>query len=242
MSDEGDADSQRRLIGALLAENFLRHIYPVGEITTNEERMALMTIAQSDLGIRSELTENLLIAIQQENIRLGDVSATIHDVAVRVLANRRCDCLSNVRMEYIEVLLHIWQNLGGSFGCQDILLVNQFALYEHGRLPNHTELEQFTENMMAVQNDPDEYCNLQKHNIPTPGIGDLQATVAICDSNCSICSCDIVTGSKIITLLPCQHQFHAESIDCLGEGSIVTWLEKSRWCPVCRGEVLITGQ
>ncbi|BFG21192.1 hypothetical protein CerSpe_074660 [Prunus speciosa] len=52
-----------------------------------------------------------------------------------------------------------------------------------------------------------------------------RARVVELSTMCSICMEDIVVGSEA-TRMPCSHFYH--------EGCIVEWLQKSRFCPLCR--------
>ncbi len=57
------------------------------------------------------------------------------------------------------------------------------------------------------------------------------------DKACCICQEDFSEGQEIITLLPCCHQFHNKDSECLEGGSILTWLEKYNFCPMCKTKV-----
>ncbi|KAJ2500216.1 hypothetical protein GGH96_002909 [Coemansia sp. RSA 1972] len=49
--------------------------------------------------------------------------------------------------------------------------------------------------------------------------------------SCSICLSDIVRGEELVSLIPCNHQFH---IDCVSQ-----WLmQKSTKCPLCKADML----
>ncbi|PQQ12586.1 E3 ubiquitin-protein ligase RNF12-like [Prunus yedoensis var. nudiflora] len=52
-----------------------------------------------------------------------------------------------------------------------------------------------------------------------------RARVVELSTMCSICMEDIAVGSEA-TRMPCSHFYH--------EGCIVEWLQKSRFCPLCR--------
>ena len=61
------------------------------------------------------------------------------------------------------------------------------------------------------------------------------------DKACCICQEDFCEEQEVITLLPCKHQFHNKSEECLEGGSVLTWLEKYNYCPMCKAKVNALG-
>ena len=60
----------------------------------------------------------------------------------------------------------------------------------------------------------------------TPCCGKHCGSVASSDmGNCSICLCDMITGTQVKTL-PCNHSFHKNCIN--------TWSMEHNTCPCCR--------
>ncbi|EAZ36591.1 hypothetical protein OsJ_20934 [Oryza sativa Japonica Group] len=48
--------------------------------------------------------------------------------------------------------------------------------------------------------------------------------------DCAVCLEELEAGDRCPRLPRCEHSFHAPCVD--------SWLRKSRWCPVCRADVV----
>ncbi|BAF19276.1 RING-H2 finger protein ATL52 [Oryza sativa Japonica Group] len=48
--------------------------------------------------------------------------------------------------------------------------------------------------------------------------------------DCAVCLEELEAGDRCRRLPRCEHSFHAPCVD--------SWLRKSRWCPVCRADVV----
>uniref|UniRef100_A0A0D9WP60 RING-type domain-containing protein n=1 Tax=Leersia perrieri TaxID=77586 RepID=A0A0D9WP60_9ORYZ len=49
--------------------------------------------------------------------------------------------------------------------------------------------------------------------------------------DCAVCLEALEAGDRCRRLPRCEHSFHAPCVD--------SWLRKSRWCPVCRADVVV---
>ena len=151
----------------------------------------------------------------------------------------RCLCLNNIPVEnMVCAVVHMWQHIGCDCTCSTIIYVLEYRLTA-GRMPDLDELYEFIENYTHISVNTDDYCNNKRHHVPTPGLTNLVPVKMTDDgTSCSICASDIEQGSSIFKL-PCGHIFHAEKRDCLDSGSIITWLETSKFCPNCNAELSI---
>jgi hypothetical protein len=56
------------------------------------------------------------------------------------------------------------------------------------------------------------------------------------DQTCGICQEDIHLQNGVV--LECGHSFHSDRKDCCETGTIFTWFETKRACPICRKEII----
>lgn len=151
-----------------------------------------------------------------------------------------CPCLQGLdRKTCISAIVHCMTNLKFTLmrcaRVQDLLVFWRLE----GRFPSAADLRRYDENQYLLSMDPDSYCNEKKHALPTPGLKHLRPfAIEHADHNCSICLLEIEAKSQVYKL-PCGHVFHAT--DCLGSGSILTWLQANRKCPNCNADVRITA-
>jgi hypothetical protein len=59
------------------------------------------------------------------------------------------------------------------------------------------------------------------------------------DQNCGICLNELRLGDTVYKLPQCGHLFHSNEKDCLEKGCIITWLQTSAKCPLCKTEIVI---
>lgn len=117
---------------------------------------------------------------------------------------------------------------------------------QEGDYPTLTQLRQFVQNYIDINNDPESY---SMNNSVKIGVDNLDSLRPIEFKDiemiqpgdaitCMVCTDDINRGAKVYQLNPCKHVFHAEG--CLDDNtSILTWLKTSKYCPTCRTEISI---
>lgn len=59
------------------------------------------------------------------------------------------------------------------------------------------------------------------------------------DQNCGICLTELKIGDSVYKLPQCGHLFHSNEKECLEKGNVVTWLQTSDKCPLCKTEVVL---
>jgi hypothetical protein len=59
------------------------------------------------------------------------------------------------------------------------------------------------------------------------------------DQNCGICLSELKIGDSVYKLPQCGHLFHSNEKECLEKGNVVTWLQSSDKCPLCKTEVVL---
>ncbi len=161
------------------------------------------------------------------------------DLIVNNLFEKRCACVRNYPQNYVKkVIKQCILYIGSLPSCE---LYPQYIEYYvlHGRIPNDEELEEFIRRVIEYSRNPEEFHQKDKQFVPALNVDKLPREIYVKkeDKACCICQEDFIDGQEIITLLPCKHQFHNKDNECLEGGSILTWLEKYNYCPMCKVKI-----
>lgn len=205
-----------------------------------------LTFLARDIGITQDSLPTSILRIIQRACDTYEVP-TIRNIAEDYINYKleECPCLEVISVDQAAgSLVHLWKKISAiEITCGSILLTAEyFESSGRDRLyPEQDELLLFAENRAHVHSEPDDYCNNKKHHVPTPGLENLKPfSIQHNDVACSICCEDIVKNSSVFELPQCHHIFHADPHECLGEkSSILTWLEKSRFCPNCNASISV---
>lgn len=162
---------------------------------------------------------------------------------VRFCANRGfCVCFGDIITpdQLLRYYRHFMFDSQLCITCGLIKSMHMFMrMSDNDTFPTDQELEQFMHNLHEITNNMEEYCQEHKIHQPTANLDKLRPKTVSESSNCSICQ-ETVNKNETVYELPCGHQFHSDSKECLGdEGSILTWLEKNKTCPNCNQEVVL---
>lgn len=162
------------------------------------------------------------------------------ETLVKYFDDRCCLCLrgypDNDRHGLIQ---HFLVTFGRMPLCQETEACMIFNNMEH-RFPNQDELSATIERITHMVNDPEGLYNKDKKIFPTSNLDYIKScTMEEKETFCTLCQEQIDTGKQCYKLIPCNHVFHADAKDCLGECSIISWLKNNRTCPVCKSEVVI---
>jgi hypothetical protein len=212
-----------------LAEN---HFNNLRQSFFEEAEMNYQTYVYS---ITSEVKNAILELYHETNgFEFPDI-----DLIINNLFEKRCTCVRNYPDIYVKkVIKQCILYIGGLPSCE---LYPQYIEYYvlHGRIPNDKELEEFIRRVIEYTRNPEEFHQIDKEFVPALNVDKLPREIYVKkeDKACCICQEDFIDGQEIITLLPCNHQFHNKDIECLEGGSILTWLEKYNYCPMCKVKV-----
>ncbi len=161
---------------------------------------------------------------------------------VDYLFTKRCACVRNYPNNTVKkVIKQCLLYKGHLPSCE---LYPQYIEYYilHGRIPNDDELEEFIRRIIEFTRSPDEFHQKDKCFVPALHVDKLPIEKYVKeeeDKACCICQEDFIQGQDMITLLPCRHQFHNKGDECLEGGSILNWLEKYNFCPLCKVKVSV---
>lgn len=228
---------QNTMDGFLL--NLLTNSCDSSTTPISESEVLYLSYIVDELKINARLTHRLLHSTQA-SFGLDASIPTKRAIAENYLASSICGCwegFTNPRI--VDAIIHIWENPTIQFDCENVVHVYSYFATEQ-KFPAIEELQAFLANLEAVANAPDEYCEDNRVFVPTKNLDQLvvDQSAEECQT-CTICTQDMPRNTRIYTLSPCGHVFHADKAACLGEADIKTWLEKSKKCPACQREVRV---
>lgn len=139
-----------------------------------------------------------------------------------------------------EIVEHYILTEGRVPNVSDCLQIYEYSLLHHS-YPSQEELDNFQERTLRFFLNATEFTLDDREPTPTHHIERLPVTIMTHNNSiCTICQEEIAKGKEAITLLPCNHLFHANSQDCLQEGgSIRTWLASNNKCPMCKSTIRV---
>ena len=207
-----------------------------GDDFTEGEREYLEHIA-FEMKIGIYWTPEILKAVQ--TACMYHQQPTIQQAASSFVTQLTCTCLHTIaHADRVDCVLWIWQNLQCPSECPFIVTVYEYYMTVR-RFPTVPELASYIIQRSRMEDAPDEYCNDMREEVPTRGLDLLQPIKADHGNDiCTVCVEKIQEGEMVFKLPQCGHVFHAEQQSCLGtDGSIVSWLRKSKFCPNCNTEI-----
>jgi len=156
---------------------------------------------------------------------------------------RECLCPYTVSNdEFVRACLFFMRHTGtiGRMLCAHFYFHAQYYLIEHRDPSSHEEFTAFLRRaIMAETDDP----NVDILNEPVirpvedTKLEQIRRDICTLDGQtCGICQEDIHLQNGVV--LDCGHSFHAENKDCCETGTIFTWFESKRACPICRKEII----
>lgn len=172
------------------------------------------------------------------------MNPTLSQIAFCLISIMPCNCFVHLPPLSVNAATqHALGTPGVVCDCELVTTLLDYQLNSGGAFPtSSSELQVFVTNRNRMEADPDDYCQNMRFNISTPNVEFLEPHVAQKADACSICANDIATGQNVIELPQCKHTFHADASECLGESTIINWLEQSRHCPNCNAEVVVPEQ
>ena len=161
------------------------------------------------------------------------------------LFEMRCACVMGYPQNYVKKVIKQCILYTGSLPSFE--LYPQYIEYYvlHGKIPTDEELEEFIRRVIEYSRNPEEFHQKDKEFVPALNVDLLPVDKYKKneeDEACCICQEDFCEEQEVITLLPCKHKFHNKSEECLEGGSVLTWLEKYNYCPMCKSKVNALGE
>lgn len=184
----------------------------------------------------------VLAGVQRACTKFAD-DPTAQQIVDEIACFLICPCLDVIPPHLLPAIIlnNLSNCIGVDLNCEDLLLVYEYFQLSGQALPSQDEFNRFIENRRQSISHPSEYCENNRHEVPTPGIENITSRVMTeKDQWCSICLCKIKCGEDVFQIPQCGHNFHANEDTCLGSGaSILTWLKKSKKCPNCNVEIVL---
>ena len=153
----------------------------------------------------------------------------------------RCSCVYFLNELNIKNMLKDYISVKGDIPkCREYSYLIEYHIINKS-IPSEQELEDFIIRAMEFTFNPEDFHQKDKVHVPALGIDKLPVN-NYCKDNCksttcSLCQDDFTEEQKIITLLPCNHEFHYIDKECLGNASIKNWLSSNNFCPLCKTKV-----
>ena len=126
-------------------------------------------------------------------------------------------------------------------GCDYMSNMQAYKLLNK-HLPSTQELQEYVARQNEFENDPEQYHQDHKHQLPTANLALLKPIVYDDEEpqTCGICYNEIKPGMTVLQL-PCggKHIFHTDENDCLEGLTITQWLQSNKVCPMCKDEIII---
>jgi len=156
---------------------------------------------------------------------------------------RECLCPYMVTNEEFVRACSFFMRHTGSISrmlCTHFYFHAQYYLIEHHDPSSHEEfIAFFRRAIMAESDDPnvDVLNELVICPVEENKLDEVRRSICTVDGQtCGICQEDIHLQNGVV--LDCGHSFHAENKDCCETGTIFTWFESKRACPICRKEII----
>ena len=184
----------------------------------------------------SENVMNLMLEIWHANRREG--FPTFDELTQALIR----EIISNTDVpidlnEMYDIVQHYLREDGSLPHHNDFIHVYEFILL-HDEYPTHEQLIEMNRRTVAFFMNPEQYHARDKMLVPALNVDKIPRYTNADDGVvCSVCQDDIAVGQIALKLPPCNHAFHANDTDCLGEGSIVKWLAENNKCPMCKSKV-----
>ena len=120
--------------------------------------------------------------------------------------------------------------------CYTIYHQTIFFLQER-RYPSNDELTRYLNQHLSFSINPEQHHQENKVQTPTKNLEKLVPSIVEKGGDCCLCLETIQKG-ELAFILPCKHVYHSEGSNCAG-GTIKTWLENNKSCPMCKEEVVL---
>lgn len=150
-------------------------------------------------------------------------------------------CHRNItKEEYLYLCKTIFPQLGSKFFdliCQISQTLIEYKTIEH-RLPQSDELFKYLDKAFIAERAPEliDFGENVVVRLSKETMDKLKQCEKVEDnvSDCVLCQDSINTGQKKL-VLPCNHSFHCEESECVG--NIYEYIRENKKCPLCRYEL-----
>lgn len=153
---------------------------------------------------------------------------------------RLMPCMCKTRPQIVNIVEHWIQTFGDLPVCDEMDWITRYHLLMK-RLPEVSEFRSYMQEEISIHHDPVAHYQRTRHATPTPNLLQLKEQTRKKETKrddwgCSLCKEEVET---FYFQLPCGHVFHSKPSDCLGDRTIMYWLQSHRTCPNCKQEVKI---
>lgn len=171
---------------------------------------------------------------------------THQQLARSFLRNRECTCIDTSVIPFetqVDIQSHWLQHDFRTFlECSFILDTFEFMTLHQNRFPTFLQLASVTARRLRISMNVEAYCNDNDVKVGTANLQSLpteQYVVGLGSGACALCQEDIVEESKVFKMPCCGQYFHQSAPECLGETTVIHWLEQSKKCPSCNQDVIL---
>jgi hypothetical protein len=139
--------------------------------------------------------------------------------------------------DFHEIIHHYLSRYGYLPHPNELNNVYEYYVF-NGEYPSETDLHEMNQRALAFYLNPELYHQQDKIKVPALHIDKIPRTKNTASGvDCCICQDEIKLDQLTIRLPPCNHVYHVNADDCLGDGSILNWLKENNTCPMCKQKV-----
>lgn len=186
-----------------------------------------------------DASTGLLDTILGYYFRNGDMQFPSLDTLVEIIAERPCGCtLLYDRNILRSAYRHAISGTDWAFipSCAEVDMMIEYNTLQN-RWPSFDELVEFASRQLQFLTDPENFHQRDRVHVPAMNIENLPVIKGEAGHTCAVCHEEISVDQEALVLEPCKHRYHNVASDCLGGGSIRTWLGQHNFCPMCKSKV-----
>ncbi len=200
-----------------------------------EEDYEIAYVHFSNLSDQNPTTQ-ILSYILDLNFSSGNLPSK--EEIVRYAMDNSCICTESIEGVY-NIYMHYIFNVGFIPKCNQLIDIIEYHTFHH-EYPTEEQIDEIRRLRELERTDSERLHSENKVIVSCKNLDKLKPVICgVSDQNCGICLNELTPDSLVYKLPQCGHLFHSDEKDCLEKGCILTWLQTSTKCPLCKTEVVI---
>ena len=162
-----------------------------------------------------------------------------------IMGRRTCMCELSVQLtddEFVQAAEFLMKHTGDIFSnqCECVYYYKEFYTIEHRAPRDFDEFTEYVARSVLASRNPEAFFTTMPSYQPVSNekkeeLVNEHVVRNVIGESCGICQESISHQDAI--KLECGHYFHSKTDECCENGTIITWLETNRVCPICRHKV-----